>query len=47
MHLKFPGLKSITEAMDYFFEVMVGEHSVLAEAKPEGLVDGTEERMLA
>ena len=36
------GLKSDTEAVD---RKMVGEHSVLAEAVPEGAVDGTEERM--
>ena len=42
MRLKCPGLKSITEATD---RKMVEEHSIRAEAVPEGAVDFIEEIM--
>ena len=48
MRRKCPGLKPVTEAVDGYGNVfVVEEHSILAEAVPEGAVDGIEERMLA
>ena len=38
-------LKHLTEAVDPCLTRMVGERSVRGEARPEGLVEGTEERM--
>ena len=48
MRRKCPGLKSITEATGGVnFDAAVEERSVLAEAIPSGVGDGTEVRMLA